>query len=229
MKFEQKYNIQDYIGKEINYLTPIRVSTNRAKDNSIQWVFKCKCGNEVEETPYRVLSGRRKSCNCIRYKDVTSRIKSHNPYHFNKEEEKFYRKWCTIRSRCYNKNHEKYKIYGAKGIKMCDEWENNPREFIKWCLETYPHGEKLTIDRIDGNGPYAPWNCRWATIKEQNRNKSDNVKVIFNGEEKILPELAEEYNIDLERLRKRLKNGWDIQRALTEPVNKKLGRPQKTL
>lgn len=157
MKFKIKYKIEDYIGKEINYLTPMRVSENRAKDNSIKWIFRCRCGKEVEETPYRVLTGHRKSCGCLKYKHLLcGRIKPHKPFNFNEEDKRFYKWWLGIRARCYSEKHHKYKIYGGRGITMCSEWLNDPLEFVKWCRETHPRKDGYTIDRIDGNGPYAP-------------------------------------------------------------------------
>lgn len=70
MNFQTKYQISEYINKPIYYLTPIGISENNAKDGSIQWVFRCVCGKEIETTPYRVISGHNKSCGCMRYKNI---------------------------------------------------------------------------------------------------------------------------------------------------------------
>ena len=76
MKFETKFKIQDYIGKEINYFTVIGENDQLAKDGSRQWDFRCVCGNVVTTTPYKVISGHKKSCGCMRYKNITH--KEHN-------------------------------------------------------------------------------------------------------------------------------------------------------
>lgn len=68
MKFQTKYLFEDFDGKQINFLTPIRENPGLAKDGSKLWDFKCVCGNVVTETPYRVISGHIKSCGCMRYK-----------------------------------------------------------------------------------------------------------------------------------------------------------------
>lgn len=221
MKFQTKYFIDDYLGKQVGYLTPLREIQERAKDKSKQWEFECICGNKIASSPYKVLRGHKKSCGCIRYRNIENgRTGLISPHFLSPEEKRFYRKWETIRTRCYNKKHEKYPIYGAKGIKMCSEWEHNAKAFIDWCKETYPGNSNLTIDRINGDGLYSPENCRWATIKEQNRNRKCCVWIDFNGEHLLLAELVERYNQDLEVVRKRINRGWDIEKALITPVRR---------
>lgn len=67
MKFQRKFFISDYIGKTINYLTPLKEAEETAPDGSQQWVFKCICGKQITEKPDRVISGHKKSCGCMRY------------------------------------------------------------------------------------------------------------------------------------------------------------------
>ncbi len=76
MKFETKYKIEDYIGKTFGNLTVQSVSEQRSRDGSIQWNFICKCGNLVIDTPYRVISGHKKSCGCLPRKKKGTKNKS---------------------------------------------------------------------------------------------------------------------------------------------------------
>ena len=77
----------------------------------------------------------------------------------------------TMKYRCYNEKSTKYKYYGEKGITICDEWLNDFKSFEQWAISNgYKKG--LSIDRINPNGNYEPNNCRWATIIEQNKNRS---------------------------------------------------------
>lgn len=88
-------------------------------------------------------------------------------------------KWHPLRpvfdqmwSRCTNPNNTSYDRYGARGIAVCNEW----RDFDRFCADMGDKpSPKHTLDRIDSNGGYEPNNCRWATKKQQSRNRTNTI------------------------------------------------------
>lgn len=86
-----------------------------------------------------------------------------------------------MKQRCYNQNDKSYKWYGAKGIKIYDEWLNSPKMFEEWALNN-GYSDDLTIDRIDENCDYCPDNCRWVSDKDNAKYKSTTSLIEVNGE-----------------------------------------------
>lgn len=92
----------------------------------------------------------------------------------DRKSHKWYYKWQSIKQRCTKTYSKSYKDYGARGIKMCDQWSNNFWSFVEY-LDTLEipvnTTEHLSLDRIDPNGNYEPGNVRWATNLQQAQNK----------------------------------------------------------
>ena len=117
-------------------------------------------------------------------------------------------------TRCFCKNNLNYKTYGGRGITVCDEWRNDKTKFFEWAL-SHGYSDKLSIDRINVNGNYEPSNCRWATMKQQQNNKTNNRYIEWNGQNHTLGEWSEITGIKLATIHARLKNGWNIKKTLT--------------
>ncbi len=111
----------------------------------------------------------------------------------------------TFRSFCNYENHIEYHRYGAVGIKVCERWNNSFQNFFE------DMGKKPSkfhsIDRIDGRLGYFPSNCRWATSKEQSRNKSNSVFVVFNGSNQYIGDVASTLGITHSAAYQRMKKG----------------------
>lgn len=102
--------------------------------------------------------------------------------------------WCSMKGRCENPNRPKYKDYGGRGIKVCDEW-HDCGAFAEWAFSSgYKRG--LQIDRIDVNGDYCPENCRFVTPKQNSRNRRNTKRLTVNGESKTVVEWCEQLDLN---------------------------------
>lgn len=101
----------------------------------------------------------------------------------------------TMKARCYKPKCRKYGQYGARGIRICDEWLKDKTAFFKWAEES-GYREYLTIDRIDNDGDYSPENCRWADALEQANNKSSNVHIFYKGACYTMAEFCRKFNLN---------------------------------
>lgn len=115
----------------------------------------------------------------------------------------FYRRWSDMKYRCSNPNLAAYKHYGARGITVCERWQT----FANFYADMYPTYVKgMQIDRIDNNKGYSPENCRWATSKQNNRNRRSNVTLDTPQGKMVLSEAAEHFGIRPDTLWHRVKN-----------------------
>lgn len=126
---------------------------------------------------------------------------------------RLYRIWANIKTRCYNENDPHFERWGKRGIKMCDEWRNDFKVFYDWSM-SHGYSDEFTIDRIDNDGNYEPQNCRWTTIKEQNKNKRNVKYITYAGKTQTIPEWTKELRLGKETIRERLKRGYTDYEAL---------------
>jgi hypothetical protein len=116
-----------------------------------------------------------------------------------------------MKRRCSNPNTVNYAAYGGSGITYPTEWELF-ENFYQDMGE--PPTEKHSLDREDGTKSYSKSNCKWATSKEQNNNRRDNIILEFEGESKTLAEWADVLNANYWTLRWRFLQGWSTLRIL---------------
>lgn len=132
-----------------------RAGTNDLK--KVLWECACDCGNTTIVTSGSLATGNTASCGC----GVLEAITKHGG-----SGKSSYNTWRAMMRRCYKETDKDYKRYGAKGIRVCDQWHNY-LQFEKDMGE--PIGRE-TLDRIDPYGNYEPTNCRWASLPTQARN-----------------------------------------------------------
>ena len=135
---------------------------------------------------------------------------------------RLYHIWNSMKMRCANPNAISYPRYGAKGIKVCEEWQKFV-PFFEWAIAN-GYDDKLTIERIDNKGDYSPSNCCWATRKQQQNNTSYNRLYTYNGETLSIMQWAEKTGIHPNMLYKRMARGWSIEEALKTKSLTKWGK-----
>lgn len=129
-----------------------------------------------------------------------------------------YSSWQHMKARCYQKNHKRFKSYGGRGIKVCDEWKDSFESFLN-DMGKMPENCN-SIERIDVNGNYCKDNCKWDTDENQRLNKSNTLYVLYNESKIKLIELCKIKNVPYQRTRQRLCLGWTLEDALFTPIRK---------
>lgn len=170
----------DETGNRYGRLVVIRRDDNNSRKNAT-WLCLCDCGNTTVVSGYDLRHGNKRSCGCLLQEHRKSFSKRHG-----KHGTRLYLVWKSMKTRCYNKNHPRYKDYGGRGIIVCDEWVNDYLAFHNWAMwngydENAKHGD-CTLDRIDNNGIYSPSNCRFVDMKTQRRNQRRCKKNSVEGE-----------------------------------------------
>lgn len=202
----------DLTGKRFGRLVVIEEADIKDKFHRTMWKCKCDCGNEIIVPYQRLKLGQTRSCGCLAHESLVKRNIRHGDSVRGKRE-RLYGIYSSIKTRCYAKDDPHYERWGGRGIKMCDEWFNSYESFKEWAMNN-GYADNLTIERIDNDGDYCPDNCRWATVKEQARNKRNNRYLTYNGEKKCLGEWCEIYNIPRSTLRNRVVRGWTPEECL---------------
>lgn len=128
-----------------------------------------------------------------------------------------YNAWRNAVARCHNVDHHAYKNYGARGIHVCDKWRYDVAAFCA-DIGKRPDGG-YEIDRIDNNKGYEPGNVRWATVKENIRNRRVCKKYKYQGKDYLLTDLARMSGLSAQCLLFRLKSGWAVEKACTTPAS----------
>ena len=185
-------NRKDLTGEVFGRLTVVKY--DRTENWRPVWECICQCGKTVFVVSGSLSSGDSKSCGCLQLELAAKKATKHG-FGSNKNGRitPEYSCWNNIKARCYNKNNEKYPIYGGRGIKVCDRWLNSFDSFFSDM--GFRPSPKHSIDRINVDGDYEPSNCRWATAKEQQNNRTNNRIICFNGESLNLYQWFKRYDI----------------------------------
>lgn len=179
------------------------------KNNSSWFRCECECGGETVTTSNNLVRGHTVSCGCVNKEKLLARSVTHGLSH----KHPLYTSWIGMKNRCYYEKHNRFEHYGGKGITVCDEWKDNFKAFYDWAiLNGWEKGK--SIDRKENDKNYCPENCKFSSIQEQNRNRTSNIFIEWNGRTQCVTDWANEVNYSPATLRQRMKKGWTIEEVL---------------
>lgn len=72
-----------------------------------------------------------------------------------------------MRNRCLNPANRKFPLYGARGITICDRWD----DYVLFLADMGERPAGCSIERVNNDGNYEPGNCVWAKPTQQARNR----------------------------------------------------------
>lgn len=182
-----------------------------------RWAMaRCDCGTVKKIDRVSVSHGVSKSCGCLA-REVTSRIKTrHGQCSKMCGKTKEWLTWRSVLQRCEDPNSNRYDMYAGRGITVCERWHKFENFFAD--MGQAPDVNH-SIERIDNNKGYSPDNCRWATAKEQARNRRTTLLISIGNTQQSLAAWTEQYQMPYKQVWKRIQvYGWKPLTALTTPL-----------
>lgn len=207
---------KDLTGMTFGRWKVIERAENNARGDAM-WLCECSCENHTKRIVMgnSLRQGKSQSCGCL-----NKEINSSKGKHYQSKT-RLYNIWLNMKDRCKNPNNKFYYNYGGRGVTVCPEWDNDYCIFRDWAINN-GYQDNLTIDRLDNDKGYSPDNCRWATRQQQSNNLKKNIILEYNGEKHTMAEWSRILNISYMALCHRIERGWEVERALSTPVQQKL-------
>lgn len=215
----------DLSGRKFGRLTPLtRSIRKKGKSTQSVWECTCDCGKITTVAARSLIEGNSTSCGCYRNEQVGKRSYKHGAT-VGRKMPLEYSTWCAMMSRCFDKGDAAYRLYGGRGITVCEKW----RQFPGFFEDMGVRSKGKTLDRINPNGNYEIGNCRWATWEEQGNNKRKTVLFEYNGLKMSLAQWARHARLPESTVYNRVKiYKWDIGRAVSTPSGNLFGKPSIT-
>lgn len=200
----------DLTGLRFGYLTVIRrEGTNNSKAT---WRCVCDCGREIVRESQSLRAKDRpnpKHCGCRNGEHITKHGHATG-------KTRPYRIWLGMRRRCNDPSNKDWHNYGARGIRVCAEWDASFQAF--WNDMKVGYADTLELDRINNDGNYEKWNCHWVDDIANASNRRTNRMVDTPKGRMTVTQAAHEFGIKKITLHARLfRHGWEITRALIPP------------
>lgn len=197
--------VKDLTGKRFGRLTVIGIDEGR-QSRKTYWICQCDCGKITSHRSDGLQSGSIRSCGCLKNELSAERVAKNHKH--KQSGTRLYHIWQGMKRRCYTETSPDYQRWGGRGIKMCDQWRDSFESFFEWAMKS-GYSDTLTIDRVDNDGDYTPDNCRWASAKEQGRNRRSNISITIGNTTKSLTEWCEIFGLDYRTVNARYKRMED--------------------
>ena len=186
------------------------------------WLTVCECGKQQVVYGSNLTRGHTQSCGCLQVERASfahiGRVYRATNLRHGMSNSPTFRAWGGAKNRCLNPKNKKYKIYGARGIKICERW----MRFENFLADMGIKPPGTSLGRIDNNGNYEPGNCRWETPLQQANNTRTNRFIQFNGETRTLAEWARLKGLGRATLALRVKKQWPPEKLFwpAQPMRK---------
>ena len=195
------------IGVRFGRLTVVKREADKSPGNP-RWLCLCDCGKTTVTQGGALKGGVQISCGCYQLETATTH---------GQEGTRAYSAWAAMKSRCLNPKTKPYKDYGGRGIKVCDSW----LRFENFYADMGDAPDGMSLDRKDNESGYSLENCRWVSMEVQNNNRRNNHILTFKGKSQSLALWAKKYGISPISLKSRINRGWDVEKSLLTPIDKR--------
>jgi len=198
----------DLTGRRFGRLSVLRYH-GRVAGRRHTWKCVCDCGAVRIVHGGNLRLGTSTSCGCWSAERI---VKHRNMFRVpRKPRHPEYDIWTAMNQRCRNPNSAGFKIYGGRGIEVCERWLKSFDNFIE---DMGPRPTRLhSIERRDNNLGYSKDNCCWATRKEQNNNRRNNHRVTIGGVEKTMAQWCHDLRLRYHVVNDRFRLGWTAEEA----------------
>ena len=211
-------NVIDITDQQYGWLHIISFAELR-EGRGAYWLCECRCGTHTIVLGADLRQGHTTSCGCYQ----RERSRTANTRH-GMHGKKIYAVWYNMKRRCSDPTYKHYALYGGRGITFFPPWVSFDRFFAD--IGDIPY-QGATLDRIDSNAGYYPGNIQWSTPREQANNRRSNHFVTYNDETLTIAQWARKLSLNKWNISSRLQAGWDIEKALTAPINQRYAHRRK--